>query len=425
MHARAIHGWLLVAGLACVDGGGAFAAPITVSGVFNIREQRTANSLMIGAGDRVRFGAVDVQPNGAGGTTGVAVQAGVVRDLLFQPSPASPNFFNNATSNVSLVNPWTLTFTNGGDSATVDTPSAAATPPPFVRSVTISGSGTTPTISWVVPDGYVPDAARITIYDKELSDAAGFAVGIFGAGIAATNTTFTVPAGVLSLDRPEGYVFEVSLLDLHNPAGPTGNSNQAGRSRSFFGFNPLAPGAPDDVFLPIVDEAGVFHFDFDVTADERVFIDPLVAVGYDYRIGGGDPNFASVLLPDIGDGVFDLFLLDGSEWVFDRLLHAGTAFDFAGAGVAEFRIAGIEASAGLRPEDPTAFVTGLTFVGDGRFTGTMTPLTAELRVSEPATLWLVALALAAVAGAGRRRSSNVDERAEPSRQWIALARFAY
>ena len=35
---------------------------------------------------------------------------------------------------------------------------------------------------------------------------------------------------------------------------------------------------------------------------------------------------------------------------------------------------GIETSAGLNPQDATAFITGLTFVSEGSFTGTMTPI---------------------------------------------------
>ena len=242
-----------------------------------------------------------------------------------------------------------LTFTNGPDTRQVITPSAAATPPPFVRNVSISGSGTTPTISWVIPNGFVSDGTSITIYDKALSDAARFGVGIYGQRLPAT-TSFTVPDGVLALDRPDGYVIEVSMLDLRDPNGPRSNANTEGRSRAFFGFNPLAPGAPDDVFLPLVDSQGIFHFDLDVTSDTRVFIDPLVAVGYDYVKGANDPNFASVLLPEVGDDLFNLFLFNGTDWVFHQVLQAGTEYLFGQSGVPRFRISGIEASAGLDPE---------------------------------------------------------------------------
>jgi hypothetical protein len=43
-----------------------------------------------------------------------------------------------------------------------------------------------------------------------------------------------------------------------------------------------------------------------VPGRQTIFIDPFVAIGYDYAIGAGDPNFASVRLPNVGDGNFDL-----------------------------------------------------------------------------------------------------------------------
>ncbi|MFP5461795.1 MAG: PEP-CTERM sorting domain-containing protein, partial [Gammaproteobacteria bacterium] len=54
--------------------------------------------------------------------------------------------------------------------------------------------------------------------------------------------------------------------------------------------------------------------------------------------------------------------------------------------------------AGLDPTDVSAFVTTLTFMGDGRFTGSMRALVAE--VSEPGTM---ALFGAAVLAMGLRR----------------------
>jgi hypothetical protein len=99
--------------------------------------------------------------------------------------------------------------------------------------------------------------------------------------------------------------------------------------------------------------------------------------------------FASVRLPDVGDGLFDLFLFNGTEYVFRTGLAAGTEYLFPGAGVDRFRVLGIETDAMLNPSDVTAFVTELTFAADGRFTGTMTPLTVDLEpVPEPATLLL-------------------------------------
>lgn len=165
------------------------------------------------------------------------------------------------------------------------------------------------------------------------------------------------------------------------------------------------PGAPA-VFLPSVGPDGVFRFDIGVVKGERIFIDPEVAIGYDYQIGVGDPLFKSVSLPAIGDGLFDLYLFNGTEYSFASVLAAGTEYIFSGLGVDRFRVLGVEPSAGLDPTDTTAFVTALTFAGDGRFTGTQTPLTQDvLAVPEPETYALLFAGLVLIGIAVRQKQA--------------------
>ncbi len=138
-----------------------------------------------------------------------------------------------------------------------------------------------------------------------------------------------------------------------------------------------------------------------------VFIDPLVAVGDDYAIGTGDPDFQTVRLPiGIGDDLYTITLPDGSIFT----VGGGELFDFTAhgyvAGLDHFSVGGIEPSAGLDPANTDAFVTGLTFVGDGFFTGTMTPRAVRLAVDEPATIGLLALGLVGFGFAGRRRRNR-------------------
>ena len=139
-----------------------------------------------------------------------------------------------------------------------------------------------------------------------------------------------------------------------------------------------------------------------VTTGQTIFIDPFVAIGYDYAIGVGDPNLASVSLPSVGAGKFDLTFGNTATTI-----QADTQFFFPPGGVSEFSVRGIETSANLDPNNVTAFITGLTFAGSGEFTGTMTPVLQSVGVPEPAVLLLLGSGLAWLAStAAFRRRSN-------------------
>jgi hypothetical protein len=65
---------------------------------------------------------------------------------------------------------------------------------------------------------------------------------------------------------------------------------------------------------------------------------------------------------------------------------------------------GIDPADGLDPADTTAFITGLTFVGDGSFTGTQTPITEEVAAApEPGSIALLASSLLGLLLFWRRR----------------------
>ena len=122
---------------------------------------------------------------------------------------------------------------------------------------------------------------------------------------------------------------------------------------------------------------GAFTFSVDVVANVPIFIDPPVAVGYDYAIGKGNPRIATVRLPiGIGDSLYSLEV-DGRRYT----LAGGVLFDFRAhgfsRGVAGFTVGCIETSAMLDPANPQAFPTELSFVATGRFTGTQKPLARD------------------------------------------------
>lgn len=167
----------------------------------------------------------------------------------------------------------------------------------------------------------------------------------------------------------------------------------------------------ENPLLPVDEIEGGFVFDAPVNSDSLLFIDPLIAIGYDYETGNGDPNFASVLLPEVGDGIYDLILFDQDNNPFDTGtdLFAGVVFDLTTidqVGFTKFGIRGIEISAGLDPDDPTAFVTGLGFVNSGQFTGTMSPVTEFVQTPEPSAIALFGIGVLGLGFVAKRRRSQ-------------------
>jgi hypothetical protein len=336
------------------------------------------------------------------------------RVINFNPSPVIPNFFSrNFTDDATLRGDWTLTFTNGADKASRNVSIAAeAQYAPFVNNITLSGTSLNPTFTWTPPPGATVNAYRVNIYDKDLI-AQGLGGQVTNRDLLPSQTSysvtaadFTVPGNAFTVGK--NYGIEISIIQTKDGTSNSSNANIQAIARTYADFSPREGGGPI-VNLPVISTDGSYVFDLSVVAGETYYIDPDVAVGYDYKIGAGDPNFASVVLPaGIGDGLFDLFALDalGAQSLLAHNLQAGQVFSFGGNGLSAFRVRGIETDAMLDPLNTTAFVTGLTFTGAGRFTGTQTPLTVFVpnAVSEPPPVALVGLALAAMVWARRSRA---------------------
>ncbi len=137
----------------------------------------------------------------------------------------------------------------------------------------------------------------------------------------------------------------------------------------------VLPGAtPSNPLLPVIVN-GAFTFDFNVVIPtQRIFIDPVVAVGYDYVVTNG-PLIASVnFTTNLNDpNGYELRDLAGNLLA---VLQVGEIYNFASA-VSGFRVTGIEPSAGVDPNNGLAFVTGLTFASAGRLQMTQTPITFD------------------------------------------------
>jgi hypothetical protein len=397
---------------------GASATPVTINTPFMNLENRGINSLGFSSGQFLRVGANAVTPNGDAGTIGVGTTTNLITNQLitqtirFDPGPSIPNFYSRYfADNSELYGPWTLKFSNGPDSsqAVVSLP-LGTSQAPFVNTITLSGSSTNPTFSWTPPAGTTVNGYRVNIYDKALVSPTN------NGQVASRNLTpnissytvdaadFTVPGYGFQLNR--NYSIEIGLIQTKDKTSNNlTNGNLAAISRVYADFRPNTNGGPA-VNLPVTLVDGSYQFNMVVTAGKTYYIDPPVAVGYDYRKAVGNPSFRSVVLPDgVGDDRFDIFALDAfnqpvllaKDWL------AGSVFDFGVAGVNAFRIGGIEATAGLDPANVTAFVTGVSFISDGLFTGTQTPIVLDVAaIPEPQTYALLLLGLGAVVYRSRR-----------------------
>ena len=305
---------------------------------------------------------------------------------------------------------WYLNFQNGSDyksqSVFLD---PAATQAPKVANITLSGTSQKPTFGWSPPDGAVVNGYRVNIYDKSLMTASNSGQ-VYSENFQPNVTSFTVDPAKFTGNKANGYVFqdgvdymiEISLIQTKNTSSSSlANSNIQAIARMYADFRSTQTGGPV-VNLPVVQADGSFLFNMTVKPGVTYYIDPEVAVGYDYATGVGDPWFLTVDLPDdIGDGLYDIYGYDaaGQLVLLAHDWNGANVYSFGPDGVDRFRVLGIETSAGLNPGSTTAFVTGLTFTGAGQFTGTQTPITVNVdpnQVPEPVGLAFAALGLVAV-----------------------------
>ena len=412
----------------------AWATPITlVANTLNMfRDTRGINDVGLNQGDVFQFGA-DIQ----GGSLGSTLR-GIYPPTNFttgttncSPLAVNGNFcaLGTAFNSGRTASPWTFRFTNGADILDATGPSltansnAIANKVPFPVSVTITQGATaaTPTISWIVPStgGFAPDGFRVNIFDRSAPNLPNGSKDIIhSVAINPSATSYTIPAtlsagGSLGTSGTQTYSINFQVIETRNNV--VFNNNNADilrRSSSFFVFTPDSAISQPNVHLPQVgpdvnpnDNLGaVYQFSIqNVGPNSVTFIDPFVAIGYDYAIGAGDPNFASVILPSVGDDIFDLVV----GGIHNAVL-AGQQFFFGQGGVSAFSVRDIEVGAALDPGNVNAFITGLTFVTAGSFTGTMTPIVQfvpQATVPLPGTITLVALGLAGLGFSRRKQKS--------------------
>ena len=299
--------------------------------------------------------------------------------------------------NPNLTGVWTLSFTNGTNTASVNTPGpvTGVSPPPFASSVTTSSSGSSQVISWTYPSGSV-NGVFFDIFDK--SDLVhGHPNWVYSKTLPGTTNSWAIPTSVLNSNH--NYVIDLFGVVSRNPAAPLSDPNSLAWSQSFFDFRELPAGSPSNVYLPSYVN-GAYNFSIaSIAAGQTVYIDPIVATGYQYATGAGNSNFSAVFLPAVQKNPYSLsYDLGGKS--YDFLVDPESWFNFPNGGVSAFDVTGIDTSNGLDPNNTTAFITGLQFAGTSSFTGTMTPITAK--VPEPPDVMLFGAGLIALVVSKRR-----------------------
>jgi hypothetical protein len=381
--------------------------------------------------------------NGDDVTAGMATTTNLIngntvnRNINARPSPLSPQFLvgTQGTSpgnvpggniyvpgtpdNGALHGDWTLTFSNGA--TTIQSVAApGAQQAPFVNNVTVTGTGTNPTFTWTPPAGTQVNGYNVLIIDHTLLPNNGT---IFAQPLAGTATSYTVPTQVqnvtnptpFQLDPTHQYTIEIRLIQTKDgqdfingqpPAKAGAESRIAAMSSMYADFKALPQNSPA-VSLPVTLQNGSYQFNMTVEPGKTYYLDPTVATGYVYKTNPGDPNFASVTLPAIQSTPFHLsFMSDGK--LISEFLMANLLFMFPNGGVDWFQVDGIDPALRLDPLNTLAFITGVTFVGAGSFTGTQTPITTEVLATPlPAALPLFASALGAMGFLGWRRKRKV------------------
>lgn len=261
----------------------------------------------------------------------------------------------------------------------------------------LSGADTlTPTFSF---DELPSDAVNfVSVYDlQKRNETTGFAESLQLFFLPNDTTEFSVPDGLLDEDGQYALAFQSTFRRTSgtNPSGSSQEGALLSQRVDYTFFNLSDVPITEEIYLPevvIEDGRTVYRFSNRVIADLIEYYDPIVAVGYDYEIGEGNPNFSSFVLPSLGDDLYELHLFEESvaDYIFESFVGAETIYNFVDGGVSKFRILGIETDLGLDPNDPTAFITGLSFFSDGVFTGTMTPTTVETEVVPlPASITLL------------------------------------
>ena len=196
----------------------ASAAPVTILDAFN-SVRHYGPSILGPETTSETFGA-DITPSGSP-TTATATQRATIAPLNFAPSGIFPNHYVQTTPySSSLTGAWTITATNGPDSAV---PVLTNTIPfveliPLLTNLVAPNGGLTPTLNWTLPNlaGFDINTQLVSVYSLDASNHPTL-VDEYNLNVSSLGlqSDFTIPAGALLLHT--NYVFDVTL-GYYDPA---------------------------------------------------------------------------------------------------------------------------------------------------------------------------------------------------------------
>jgi hypothetical protein len=276
-----------------------YAQAPTVTDVFAMRQQHSANNSNFATGDLLFWGA-SVSPSEttygvtsqcpSGVTCPSPITAPSVRQALYyhDPAAAPPQFYASHPYDSTLTGAWTLalsssrSFSDGTFSAdtttVVNTPSVGSVAlMPFAATMTATTAGLTPTISWTLPSSTpIPvDNVTVMIFDNTPGSSIiveprgglftfpgepkSFVQGnqIFAETVSATTTSVAIPGvspggtTMLPVGAPilqYGHQYTISVDLNHVRSGASIDS----RSQAFFNFTPInttSLGLPAGAFI--------------------------------------------------------------------------------------------------------------------------------------------------------------------------------
>lgn len=209
--------------------------------------------------------------------------------------------------------------------------------------------------------------------------------------------------GISAVSLSDGRVLDINQLSF--ASGSNTNYRISAMQEGSDPIRPVLPGDGGQIALPGNPPGAIICSDRSLACERwnGTFVDPDVAIGYNYE-SRSSAGFMEVFIPyDYGDGKFELwtwnedvlrYVDSGARFKSREVLDLSMALNQPN-GVSRFSIRGIDVSAGVDPTDPQGFVTGLTWSAEGNHELSMTPVVASVPEPKSMMLWLLGLGVLA------------------------------